>query len=210
MLRLHHLADSRSQRVLWMLEEIGLEYEVVRYERDPATRFAPEALKAVHPLGKSPVLEDGERRIAESGAILDYLVRRHGGGRFAPAFDSEAYDDYQHWMHYGEASLMLPLILLLYVMRLGDAGAPLHPRIEGEIATHLGYVERRLAHREFLLGQDFTAADVQVSFALEAARSFGKLQAYPAAAAYLDRLEARPAFRRALEKGGPFALGPRG
>ena len=103
MLILHHLSDSRSQRVLWMLEELGAAYEVVRYERDPATRLAPEALKAVHPLGKSPVLQDGERRIAESGAILDYLVRHHGGGRFAPPTDSDAYDDYQHWMHYGEA-----------------------------------------------------------------------------------------------------------
>lgn len=210
MLRLHHLNDSRSQRVLWLLEELELPYEVVRYERDPATRLAPAALKAVHPLGKSPVLEDDGRTVAESGAILDYLVRRHGEGRLAPSPDSPAYDAYQHWMHYGEASAMLPMMLLLYVMRLGEAGAPLHPRIESEIATHIGYIDRSLGGRDYLLGPEFTAADIQVSFPLEAARTFGKLQAYPTAAAYLDRLEARPAFRRALEKGGPFALGPRG
>jgi len=206
---LHHLDDSRSQRVLWALEELGLAYDVVRYERDPLTRLAPAGLKAVHPLGKSPVLVDGTRTVAESGAILDYLVRRHGKGRLSPRRDSELFDDYVHWLHYGEASAMLPLMLLLYAMRLGEGAGPLMPRIESEIGTHLGYVEGAVAGRDFLVGDDLTAADIQLSFPLEAARAFGRLDAFPAAAAYLERLEARPAFQRALERGGPYSLGPR-
>lgn len=206
---LHHLNDSRSQRVLWALEELELDYEIVRYDRDPVTRLAPPELKAVHPLGKSPVLVDGSRTVAESGAILDYLVRRHGGGRLAPAPDSEDFDDYVHWLHYGEASAMLPLMLLLYSARLAEAAAPLTPRIESEIANHIGYIDASVAGKSFLIGEDLTAADIQISFPLEAARAFGKLGDYPAAAAYLERLEARPAFRRALERGGPYSLGPR-
>lgn len=204
----HHLNDSRSQRVLWMLEELGLDYEVVRYERDAVTRLAPPELKAVHPLGKSPVLQDGTRTVAESGAILDYLVRRHGKGRFAPPQDTAAYDDYVHWMHYPEGSAVLPVLLQLYVARLGEAGAPLQPRIDSEMANHLGYVNQALEGRDYLLGDSLSAADIQMSFVLEAARAFGKLAAYPNAAAYLDRLEARPAFQRALERGGPYNLGP--
>jgi len=207
---LHHLNDSRSQRVLWALEELGLAYDIVRYERDAQTRLAPPELKAVHPLGKSPVLVDGSKTVAESGAILDYLVRRHGKGRLSPRPDSELFDDYVHWLHYGEASAMLPLMLLLYTMRLGEAASPLMPRIDGEIANHLGYIDRSIRGRSFLVGDELTAADIQVSFALEAARAFGKLEAFPDAAAYLERLEARPAFRRALDKGGPYSLGPRG
>lgn len=205
---LHHLNDSRSQRVLWLLEELGLDYEVVRYERNPATRLAPPELKAVHPLGKSPVLQDGKRTVAESGAILDYLVRRHGKGRFAPPQDTPAYDDYAHWMHFPEGSAMFPVLLQMYAMRLGEAAAPIQPRIDGEMANHLGYIDQALEGRDWLLGDSFTAADIQLSFVLEAARAFGKLAAYPNAAAYLDRLEARPAFQRALEKGGPYNLGP--
>src|SRR4051812_37360113 len=206
MLTVHHLNESRSQRVLWLLEELGLDYEVVRYERDPTTRLAPPELKKIHPLGKSPLLQDGERVIAESGAILDYLVRRHGGGRLAPAPESHPYDDYVQWLQYPEGSAMLPLLLLLYVGRLGEAGAPLHPRIESEIANHLGYIEGALDGREHLL-DDFPAADAQPSFVLEVARAYGKLAAYPNADAYLDRLHARPAYKAALERGGPYALG---
>lgn len=204
----HHLNDSRSQRVLWMLEELGLDYEVVRYERDATTRLAPPALKAIHPLGKSPVLVDGKRTVAESGAILDYLVRRHGRGRFAPPQDTPAYDDYAHWMHYPEGSAMFPVLLQLYAARLGEAAAAIQPRIDSEMANHLGYIDQALAGRDYLLGDSFSAADVQLSFVLEAARAFGKLAAYPNASAYLDRMEARPAFQRALEKGGAYSLGP--
>ena len=206
MLIVHHLNESRSQRVLWLLEELGLDYEVRPYQRDAATRLAPAELKAVHPLGKSPVLQDGDRMVIESAAILDYLVRRHGGGRLAPDPASPAYDDYVQWMHYAEGSAMLPLMLKLYISRLGEAGAPLEPRIDGEIANHLGHVDRALEGREHLL-DEFSAADVQMSFVLEVARAFGRLAAYPNADAYLDRLHARPAYGRALERGGPYALG---
>ena len=204
----HHLNDSRSQRVLWLLEELGLPYEVVRYERDAVTRLAPPELKAIHPLGKSPVLEDGKRKIAESGAILDYLVRRHGKGRFAPPQDTAAYDDYVHWMHYAEGSAMFPVLLQVYTARLGEGGAPLQPRIDSEFANHLGYIDQALDGRDFLVGDQFTAADVQIIFVLEGARAMGRLAAYPKASAYLDRLEARPAFKRALERGGPYSLAP--
>ena len=206
-LTVHHLNESRSQRVLWMLEELDLDYELVKHQRDPQTRLAPPELKAVHPLGKSPVIVDKGRTINESAAILDYLVRRYGKGRFAPAHDTAAYDDYVMWLNYAEGSAMLPLMLQLYVGRLGEAGAPLHPRIQSEIANHLGYIDQHLAGRSFLVGDSLTAADVQMSFVLEAARAFGLLQAYPNASAYLDRLHARPAYSKAVEKGGEYNFG---
>ena len=207
MIVVHHLNESRSQRILWLLEELGLDYEIKQYQRDAATRLAPPELKAVHPLGKSPVISDGDRVIHESGAIIDYLIRWHGGGRLAPEADKTAYDEYQMWLHYAEGSAMLPLLLLMYVMRLGEAGAPLHPRIEGEIANHLGYVDHSLSGKAFLLGEELSGADIQMSFIAEVAKAFGKLPAYPNMAAWLDRLHARPAWRKALERGGPYALG---
>jgi glutathione S-transferase len=206
MLTVHHLNESRSQRVLWLMEELGLDYEVVAYARDPQTRLAPPALKQVHPLGKSPLLQDGEAVIAESGAIIDYVVRRHGGGRLAPRPDTADYDQYVHWLHYAEGSAMLPLMMQLYTARLGEAAAPLAPRIDSETANHLAYIDGALEGRDFLLGA-FTAADVQVSFVLEVARAFGKLAAYPNADAYLDRLHTRPAYQAAVKRGGPYALG---
>jgi len=205
----HHLNDSRSQRVLWALEELGLPYEIAPYQRDAATRLAPPELKAVHPLGKSPVLQEGKRMIAESGAILDYLVRRHGKGKLAPPpQDTDAYDDYVHWMHYPEGSAMFPVLLQIYAGRLGEAGAAIQPRIDQEFANHLGYIEQAVTGRQYLLGDHFTAADIQISFVLEGARALGKLGGYPEASAYLDRMEARPAFQRALERGGPYNLAP--
>ena len=207
MIVVHHLNESRSQRILWLLEELGLDYEIKKYERDPATRLAPPELKAVHPLGKSPVISDGDRVIHESGAIIDYIIRRHGNGRLQPAPDSPAYDEYQSWLHYAEGSAMLPLMLFMYVMRLGDAGAPLHPRIESEIANHLGYVDQALSGRTFLLGEDLTGADIQMSFVPEVTKAFGKLPAYPNMAAWIERLHGRPAWQKALERGGPYALG---
>lgn len=201
-IKVHHLSESRSQRVLWLLEELGLDYEIVYYRRDPETRLAPPELEAVHPLGKSPVLEDDGRVVAESGAIVDYLVRRKGGGRLAPDPDSPAYDDYVLWLHYAEGSAMLPLMLALYVGRLGEAGEPLHPRIDSEMANHLGYIEQALQGREYILGDAFTAADVQISIVLEAAEAFGRLEDHPELRAYLDRMQERSAYKRALERGG--------
>lgn len=206
MLVVHHLNDSRSQRILWLLEELGTPYEIKAYQRDAQTRLAPPELKALHPLGKSPVITDDDRTIIESGAIIDYIIRRHGGGRLQPDPASKAYDDYVQWLHYAEGSAMLPLMLLLYTGRLGEAAAPLQPRIDSEIANHLGYVDASLAGRQFLVGDDLTGADVQMSFVPEVAGAFGRLEAYPNMAAWIGRLHARQAFRRALEKGGPYSL----
>ena len=207
MLVVHHLNDSRSQRVLWLLEELGLPYEIRHYQRDATTRLAPPELQAVHPLGKSPVLTDDGRTIIESGAIVDYLVRRHGGGRLQPPPESPLYDEYQQWLHYAEGSAMLPLLLKLYVSRLGDAGAPLWPRIESEIANHLGYVDRSLQGRDWLLGAEFSAADVQMSFVGEVAGSRGGRECFPNLQAWVQRFQQRPAYQRALQRGGPYAYG---
>ena len=204
MLIVHHLNDSRSQRVLWLLEELELPYEIHRYQRDATTRLAPPELKAVHSLGKSPVLGDGERVLIEAGAIVDYVIRHHGGGRLQPAPDSADFDAYQQWLHYAEGSAMLPLMLKLYVGRLGDAGAPLAPRIDSEIANHMGFVERSLQGRDWLVGNTFSGADIQMSFVGEALRA-GRA-AFPAIDAWVRRFQARPAYRRALERGGPYAL----
>jgi glutathione S-transferase len=208
MLVVHHLNDSRSQRILWLLEELGAPYEIKHYQRDATTRLAPPELKAVSPLGKSPVVTDGDLTIIESGAIVDYIQRTYGNGRLAPAQGTADYEAYNQWLHYSEGSAMLPLMLALYVGRLGEAGAPLQPRIESETANHLGYVEAALAGRDWLVGDDITAADIQMSFVGEIAK-MQRAADYPNIAAWVDRFQARPAYRRALEKGGPYNLGPR-
>jgi glutathione S-transferase len=204
MLTLHHLNDSRSQRILWLLEELGAPYELKCYQRDATTRLAPPELKAVHPLGKSPVIVDGDITLAESGAIVDYIIRKYGKGALRPAEGTREFEAYQEWLHYAEGSAMLPLMLNLYVGRLREAGAPLHPRIESEIANHLGYVEGALAGRDFFVGEALTGADIQMSFVGEMAKVFGKLPAYPNLEAWLKRIHARPAFMRSVEKGGAY------
>ena len=204
MILVHHLNDSRSQRVLWLLEELGVPYEIRHYTRNATTRLAPPELQAVHPLGKSPVLEADGLMLIESGAIVDYLIRRHGAGRFRPAPDTTDFESYQQWLHYAEGSAMLPLLLKLYVSRLGDAGAPLWPRIDSEVANHLGYIDRALAGREWLLGDALSGADVQLSFVGEAAR--GLRASYPNIDAWVRRFQQRPAYRRALERGGPYSM----
>jgi glutathione S-transferase len=206
MIVVHHLNDSRSQRILWLLEELGLPYEIKPYQRDAQTRLAPPELQKVHPLGKSPVITDGNKTIIESGAIVDYIIRRHGGGRLQPAPETPAYDEYQQWMHYAEGSAMLPLMLNLYVLRLGDAGAPLMPRVDGEIANHLSYIDGALKGRQFLVGDKLTGADIQMSFVGEVAGAFGKRAQYPNLDAWTKRLHDRPAYKKALEKGGAYNL----
>lgn len=206
-IKVHHLNESRSQRILWMLEELALKYDIVAYQRDAVTRLAPPELKQIHPLGKSPVIEDDGRVVAESGAILDYLARWHGGGKFSFAPDDPQWPDYLHWMHYAEGSAMLPLMLNLYTARLGEAAAPLMPRITGEIDNHLGYVNGAITGKAFIVGDRFTAADVQMSFVVEVGRAFGKLTAFPALDDYINRMHARPAYKRAIERGGPYAMG---
>lgn len=207
MIVVHHLNNSRSQRILWLLEELGAPYEIKSYQRDAATRLAPPELKAVHPLGKSPVVTDDGRTIAESGAIIEYLVETQGGGRLKPAPGGQDALDYLHFMHFAEGSAMLPILLAMYVSRLGAAGAPLHPRIFSEIANHLAYMEGVLADRDTFVKSGFSAADVQMTFVVEAAQAMGQLGAYPRLSAYLARMQARPSYVRALERGGPYALG---
>jgi glutathione S-transferase len=206
MLTLHHLNDSRSQRILWLLEELGTPYEMKRYQRDARTRLAPPELEAVHPLGKSPVIVDGDVRIAESAAVVDYLIRRYGEGRMMPGPDALDFEAYHEWLHYAEGSAMLPLMLHLYVGRLKEAGAPLHPRIDSEMARHLSYVDRALEGREYLVGDGLTGADIQMSFVAEMAKGFDRLGPYAHLVAWLGRMHARPAFRRSIEKGGAYRL----
>jgi glutathione S-transferase len=207
MLTIHHLNESRSQRVIWLLEELGAPYEIATYARNAQTRLAPPELKAIHPLGKSPVITDGDRTVHETGAIIDYIIRHHGGGRMQPDPKSADYDVYQQWLHYGEGSAMLPLMLNMYVGRLKEAGAPLHPRIESETANHLGYIDGSLKDRDFFVGAGLTGADIQMSFVGEVARAQQKLASYPNFNAWLDRMHARPAWKTAIEKSGPYALG---
>src|SRR5437667_4189190 len=185
MLTLHHLNDSRSQRILWLLEELRTPYEMKRYQRNAVTRLAPPELKEVHPLGKSAVITDGDVRIAESAAIVDYIIRRYSKGAMMLAPDSAEYEAYNEWLHYSEGSAMLPLMLNLYVSRLKEAGSPLHPRIESEIANHLGYVDGALSGREFFVGEALTGADIQMSFVGEMAKVFNNLGPYPNLSAVL-------------------------
>jgi glutathione S-transferase len=204
MLTLHHLNDSRSQRILWLLEELGVPYELKHYQRDAKTRLAPPELTAIHPLGKSPVLSDGDLKLAESGAIVDYVIRKYGSGKMMPQAGTPDYEAYNEWLHYAEGSAMLPLMLNLYVSRLKEAGAPLRPRIDSEIANHLGYVDGALKGREFFIGDTLTGADIQMSFVGEMADIFEKLGSFPNLAAWLKRMHERPAFKRSVEKGGAY------
>jgi glutathione S-transferase len=206
-IEVHHLNNSRSQRVLWLLEELELPYELVKYQRDAATNLAPESLKKIHRLGKSPVVRDGELVLIESGAILEYIVRRYGKGRLAPAESSPDWPRYLQLMHYAEGSAMLPVMLKLYLSRLGDAGAPLAPRITSEIENHFGFLDGELAHSDFFVGNELTAADVNLSFPIQAARLLHGLDQFPNLARFLDRMHARPAYKRGLERGGPYLFG---
>ena len=205
MIVVHHLNNSRSQRILWLLEELGTPYEIARYQR-LATRLAPPELKAVHPLGKSPVITDGGRTVAESGAITDYLIETYGDGRFAPARGTDDWWRYVQWLHFAEGSAMTPLLLALYAGMLGEAAAPLRPRITEQIAAHLAFMAGELGDRGFFVGDDLTGADILLTFVLEVSRPRGGLDAHPNLAAYLDRMHARPAYQRALEKGGEYEI----
>lgn len=221
MLVVHHLENSRSQRVLWLLEELELPYEVRRYKRDPKTMLAPPELRAVHPLGKSPVVVDGDLVLAESGAIVDHLAQHHGGGRLVPADGTPERLRYAYWLHYAEGSLMPPLLLKLVFDRVESGPMPFFVRpvaraiagkvkstfIAPQLRIHLDFLEGELDRSPWFAGADFSAADVQMSFPLEAAAARGGLDASrPRLADWLARIHARPAYARALEKGGPFKL----
>ncbi len=222
MVVVHHLNNSRSQRVLWLLEELGLDYEIKHYLRDPETMLAPPSLREVHPLGKSPVITDGDVTLAESAAILEYLVETYGDGRLIPEAGSPDRLRYRYWMHYAEGSAMPPLLLKLIFDRMESGPVPLLVRpvargiakrvkssfVEPQIARHLDYLESELGKAEWFAGDDFTAADIQMSFPVEAAAARGGLdQRRPKLMAYLERIHQRPAYQRAVERGGPFSLG---
>jgi len=206
MLKVHHLNNSRSQRILWLLEELGTPYEIVHYQRMSPVPFAPPELKAVHPLGKSPVITDGDVTIAESGAIIEYVLDKYGDGRLRPRPGSHDHIRYIEWMHYAEGSAMLPLLMHMYLGFLGDGAAPLRPRVDSEIANNLSYVENAVKGREFIVGHELTGADIQIVFVLEAANASGLLKDYPALASYMEQLQSRAAYKRAIDKGGPYDL----
>ncbi len=205
MIVVHHLDNSRSQRILWLMEELGVPYEIKFYKRGSPVPYAPPELKEVHPLGKSPVVTDGGKVIAESGAIVELLIERYAAGRLAPPRDSDAYADYIHWLHFAEGSAMLPLMLKLYTSLLGEAAAPLGPRIADEIANHLSYMETAITGRDFFVGDALTGADIQLSFVSEAANARGDLGPYPELTRHMKAMQARPAYQTGLKKGGPYA-----
>ena len=219
MIVVHHLNNSRSQRVLWLLEELGLTYEVRRYERDKKTQLAPPELRAIHPLGKSPVLDDGEARVAETGAIIEYLLETYGHGRLKPPAGTAEARRFTYWLHYAEGSAMTPLLLKLIFSSL-PARSPLMVRgiirtvcnrvqalmVDPNIAAHMALWEAELEKSEWFAGSQFTAADIMMSFPLEAGGSRAPYGAdKPRIKAFLMAIHARPAYQRALERGGPYA-----
>lgn len=222
MLTVHHLNNSRSQRVLWLLEELGLPYEIVHYQRDPKTMLAPPELRRVHPLGKSPVVTtDDGLVLAESGAIVETLIERHGGGRFAPAAGSADAMRYRYWLHYAEGSAMPPLLLKLIFDKIESAKMPFFIRpiargiagkakagfVTPNIRAHLDFMEGELGKSEWFAGAEFTGSDIQMSFPVEAARARGGLDdSRPRLMAWLARIHARPAYQQALSRGGPYGL----
>jgi len=218
MITVHHLNHSRSHRVLWLLEELELLYEIKRYPRDPKTMLAPAELKAVHPLGKSPVITDGELTLAESAAILEYLLERYGNGRLAPQSSSAEYRRFRYWMHYAEGSAMPPMLLKLVFDRVATGPMPFFIRpvaraiakganrafIGPQLKTHLDYMEAELGKSDWFAGDAFSAADIQMSFPIEAARARAGLdESRPRLMNFLQRIQQRPAYKRAVERGGP-------
>lgn len=220
MLTVHHLNNSRSHRILWLLEELALDYEIVEYQRHPKTMLAPRELREVHPLGKSPVITDQGRTVAESGAIIEYVLDEYGDGRLRPAADTPEFLRYRYWMHYAEGSAMTPFLLKLIFSRLPDeAPWPLRPVValvsmgvnrefvDPRIKLHMDYWEAELAERAYFVGDEFTAADIQMSFPLEAsvARAADAIS-HPNVRALVETLQARPAYQRAIERGGELSL----
>ena len=221
MLTVHHLNNSRSQRILWLMEELGLEYEIKRYERDKTTMRAPASLRTVHPLGKSPVITEGDVTVAESGAIIEYLIERHGNGRFVPAVGTPDRLRYTYWLHFAEGTAMPPLVMKLVFNRIETGPMPFFIRpiakkisatvkntfINPELAQQLNYMESEIAKTGWFAGTAFSAADIQMSFPLEAAASRGGLNAsHPKLMDFLKRIHARPAYQRALKRGGAYEL----
>lgn len=204
MLTIHHLSHSRSQKVLWLAEELGVPYELKLYMRDPQTLSAPPEMKALHPLGTSPLITDNGETYAETGAILDYILRHYGDGQLQPPANSVAFDRFTEWMHYAEGSAMLPILMMIYSNYTGAKSDTLTGMLQAQLGKHLGYIESALAGNDYLVGNTFSAADIHVSFVAQTARQYTAVDPYPNILAWLDRLEARPAFKRAEQKGGYF------
>ncbi|MEH2317613.1 MAG: glutathione S-transferase family protein [Nostoc sp.] len=208
MIVVHHLNNSRSQRVLWLLEELGIEYEIKFYERDPKTMQAPESLRQIHPLGKSPVITDADVTIAESGAIVEYLVDRYGNGRLVPASGTPEHLRYTYWLHYAEGSAM-PLLFMQVVLNIFGAGdsSVVGGFIAPQIKLHFDYIEGKLGKSTWFTGEEFTAADIQMSFPLEQIAMIPKeVESRPKLKEFTLRIHARPAYKRALERGGTYDL----
>lgn len=203
MIVVHHLNHSRSQRVLWLLEELELPYEVAFYERD-SRNMAPEALRQIHPLGKSPVIRDGGRIIAESGAIIDHIVRRHGGGRLRPPESDSLYEDYVYWLHYAEGSAVIPFIIMPIAQSFGKMATPLRRRVDWEMDLNLRFIDQSLSNRPYLLGDDLTAADIQMSFVGELAVASANTSEYPNIARWVRRFQDRAAYKAAIKRGGYY------
>lgn len=221
MLTVHHLENSRSQRILWLLEELGVDFELRRYPRDPKSGLAPESLEAVHPLGKSPVITDDDLTIAESGAIVEYLLEKHGDGALRPPAGTAEHRAYTYWLHYAEGTFMPLMVLSLILGRIEQAPMPFFIKpvargivarvrdgyLDRNVSRNLAFMESALSGGDWFTGNTMTAADIQMSFPVEAAEVRASLDPdYPQLKKFLDRIRARPAYQRALEKGGPYEL----
>ena len=201
----HHLNNSRSQRILWLLEELNVPYEIVHRQRDAVTNLAPEALLKIHPLGKSPMIEDAGNVVFESGAIVEYLCERHNGAHLVPPRGTDQHIRYIEWLHFAEGSAMTPILLNLYTARLGEAAAPLHPRIHEQLESHFQFMEDSLNASGWFVGDTMSGADIMLSFPAEAAVKMGRAANRPNLTKFVETIHARPAFQRALENGGPYA-----
>ena len=222
MIIVHHLNNSRSQRILWLLEELGLDYDLRHYQRDPKTLLAPTSLRQVHPLGKSPVITDGELTVAESGAIIEYLVEKYGAGQLVPLPGTPERLRYTYWLHYAEGSAMPPLLLKLVFDRIEQQPMPFFVKliarqitrrtkdafISPQITQHFNYLESELEKHLWFVADEFTAADIQMSYPIEAALARGGLDAnrYPKLMSFCDRIHSRPAYQRAMARGGAFQI----
>ncbi|MEH2174214.1 glutathione S-transferase family protein [Nostoc sp.] len=208
MIVVHHLNNSRSQRVLWLLEELGIEYDIKFYERDAKTMMAPESLRQVHPLGKSPVITDADLAIAESGAIIEYLIERYGNGRLVPASGTPEYLRYKYWLHYAEGSAMPPLVMRLILNNFGAGDSSVVSGfVAPQIKLHFDYIEDELRKNTWFVGNEFTAADIQMSFPLEVVATLPEeVENRPKLKEFVERIHGRPAYKRALERGGKYEL----
>ncbi|MBD2213411.1 glutathione S-transferase [Nostoc linckia FACHB-104] len=202
----HHLNNSRSQRVLWLLEELGIEYEIKYYERDSKTMLAPASLRQVHPLGKSPVITDAELTVAESGAIIEYIVERYGNGRLIPESGTPERLRYTYWLHYAEGSAMPPLVMNLVFQLFGTGDSSANDAfIAPQIKLHVDYIEAELTKNTWFVGEEFTAADIQMSFPLEIVATLPEqTENRLKIKQFIERIQARPAYKRALERGGKY------